>query len=95
MPDCLAEVDATGTIGPGFSGPPIIFISYSPAHYLRWTLAISRRSNPSKRIFLLGDATNKRSVRGVAEVVDFESLGGTEKERTFQQPAGWARLEKN
>ena len=54
-----------------------------------------RRSNPSKRIFLLGDATHKRSVRGVAEFVDFESLGGTEKERAFQQPVGWARLEKN
>ena len=66
-------------------GPPILFIHYGPAHYLWWTLAVARRSNPGQRIVLLGDATNKRSVRGVAEFVDFESLSGTEKEQEFQR----------
>jgi hypothetical protein len=41
--------------------------------------------NPAKRIFLLGDATNSRSARGVAEFVDFESLSGTQKEREFHR----------
>lgn len=85
MPDCLAKVDVDATNSRGFSGPPILFIHYGRAHYLRWTLAVARRSNPSKRIVLLGDATNKRSVRGVAEFVDFESLSGTEKEQEFQR----------
>lgn len=66
-------------------GPPILFIHYGPAHYLWWTLTVARRSNPGQRIVLLGDATNKRSVRGVAEFVDFESLSGTEKEHEFQR----------
>jgi hypothetical protein len=33
----------------------------------------------------LGDSTNKHIVRGVAEFVDFESLGGTGKELEFQR----------
>jgi len=66
-------------------GPPILFIHYGPAHYLRWALAAARRSNPGKRIILLGDAANRRGARGVAEFVDFESLGGTGKEREFQR----------
>jgi hypothetical protein len=80
----MAKVDAAMK-SPGFSGPPILFIHYGPAHYLRWALAAARRSNPGKRIVLLGDATNKRSAHCVAEFVDFESLGGTEKEREFQR----------
>lgn len=85
MTDCMAKVDAAATNSRGFSGPPILFIHYGPAHYLWWTLAVARRSNPNKRIVLLGDATNQRSVRGVAEFVDFESLSGTEKEQEFQR----------
>lgn len=84
MTDCMAKVDAAATNSRGFSGPPILFIHYGPAHYLRWTLGLARCSNPGKRIVLLGDATNKRSVRGVAEFVDFEFLSGTEKEQEFQ-----------
>ena len=80
----MAKVDAAMK-SPGFSGPPILFIHYGPAHYLRWALAAARRSNPGKRIVLLGDATNKRSAHCVAEFVDFASLGGTEKEREFQR----------
>ena len=85
MTDCMAKVDAAATNSRGFSGPPILFIHYGPAYYLPWTLAVARRSNPGKRIVLLGDATNKRSVRGVAEFVDFESLCGTDKEQEFQR----------
>lgn len=67
------------------NGSPILFIHYGPAHYLRWTLAVARRSHPRKRIILLGDATNESSAQGVAEFVDYESLGGTQKEREFQR----------
>ncbi len=65
-------------------GPPILFIHYGPANYLRWTLAVARRFNPDKQIVLLGEVSNSRSARGVAEFVDFESLSGTEKEQEFQ-----------
>jgi hypothetical protein len=64
---------------------PLCFIHYGPAAYLRWTLQFARFSNPLKRIFLLGDATNKRFARGFAEFIDFESLAGTQKEREFQR----------
>lgn len=85
MTDCMAKVDAAATNSRGFSGPPILFIHYGPAHYLWWTLAVARRSNPGKRIVLLGDATNKLRAHGIAEFVDFESLSGTEKEQEFQR----------
>lgn len=85
MTDCMAKVDAAATNSRGFSGPPVLFIHYGPAYYLPWTLAVARRSNPGKRIVLLGDATNKRSAHGVAEFFDFESLCGTHKEMEFQR----------
>lgn len=85
MTDFMAKVDATATIGPGFSGPPILFIHYGSVHYLRWVLAVARRSNPGKRIVLLGDASNRHSARGVAEFVDFESLVGNKNERELQR----------
>ena len=65
--------------------PPILFIHYGPAYYLRWALGFARRSNPGKRIILLGDSTNKHIARGLAEFVDFKSLGGTQKEQEFQR----------
>ena len=64
---------------------PIIFIHYGPADYLRRTLHSAHRANPDKRIILLGDSSNQRFSRGVAEFVEFESLAGGEKERTFQK----------
>lgn len=48
--------------GPHAAAPdaaPIIFIHYGDAGYLRHTLAAARRSNPGKRIILLGDPTNR------------------------------------
>jgi hypothetical protein len=66
-------------------GAPILFIHYGPADYLRWTLERARISNPEKRIVLLGDATNKRFARAVAEFIDFESLAGTQNELEFQR----------
>ena len=84
MTDCMAKVDAAGTNSLGLSGSPILFIHYGPANYLRWTLAVARRFNPDKQIVLLGEVSNSRSARGVAEFVDFESLSGTEKEQEFQ-----------
>lgn len=45
---------------------PIIFIHYGNASYLRYTLETARRSNPGKRIILLGDESNKHLAgRGV------------------------------
>ena len=64
---------------------PILFIHYGAAEYLKWTLRRARASNPGKRIVFLGDKSNKRFSRGVAEFFEFESLAGGEKETTFQQ----------
>ncbi len=54
--------------------PPLIFIHYGAAPYLRWTLRTARRTNPGKRIILLGDAQNRSSARGLAEHVEFSHL---------------------
>ncbi|TSA31390.1 MAG: hypothetical protein D4R65_11205 [Verrucomicrobiaceae bacterium] len=64
---------------------PIIFIHYGPAHYLKWTLKAARRTNPDKRIVLLGDPSNRRFVGGGVQFVDFETLAGGEKEGEFQK----------
>lgn len=45
---------------------PLIFIHYGPAHTLRTVFLAAQRSNPQRRIILLGDETNRRFVpRGV------------------------------
>jgi len=85
MDDSQIKVDSASAGSHGLSGAPILFIHYGSAHYLRWVMAVARRSNPGRRIILLGDASNRQSARCVAEFVDFESLGGTGKEREFQR----------
>jgi hypothetical protein len=85
MVDSKVKIDGAVPDAHGFSKASILFIHYGAAHYLRWALAAARRSNPGKRIVLLGDAANRQSARGVAEFVDFESLGGTAKEQEFQR----------
>lgn len=61
------------------TGPdaPILFIHYGRSAYLRRTLAAARRSNPRKRIVLLGDDTNRDMATGLAEFCDYRtcSLG--------------------
>ena len=67
---------------------PLIFIHYGPARYLRWTLLAARRTNPEKRIILLGDESNRRFACGVAEFFLFENYATgaalAEFERVFQ-----------
>lgn len=63
----------------------MIFIHYGPAHYLRWTLKAARRTNPDKRIVLLGDPSNRRLAGSGVQFVDFETLAGGEKEREFEK----------
>jgi hypothetical protein len=53
---------------------PLIFIHYGPARYLRWTLEAARRTNPEKRIILLGDQSNRHFTQGVAEFFFFEEF---------------------
>ena len=64
---------------------PILFIHYGPAHYLKWALEVARRTNPEKRIVLLGDPSNRRFARRGVEFIDFETLRVGEKEREFQK----------
>jgi hypothetical protein len=63
--------------------PPILFIHYGPALYLRWTLESARRHNPSCRIILLGDESNRHNTKGIAEFHAFEKFSHTELVREF------------
>lgn len=53
---------------------PILFIHYGPASYLRWTLKGARRTNPEKRIVLLGDERNRHFAKGIADFFLFENF---------------------
>ncbi len=64
---------------------PILFIHYGPASYLHWTLRCARRTNPDKRIFLLGDESNRRSAEGAAEYFPFEDFSSGAKHARFQE----------
>ena len=64
---------------------PILFIHYGPASYLRSTLRCAKRTNPDKRIILLGDEANRRSADGSAEFFPFENFSSGEKSARFQQ----------
>lgn len=53
---------------------PLIFIHYGDAGYLRYTLDTAQRSNPDKRIILLGDDSNRKFCRGKVEHIPFSRL---------------------
>ena len=67
------------------SEAPIIFIHYGPANYLQWALESARKTNPEKRVILLGDQSNRKYARGHAEFVDFNGLSGGEKTAAFDR----------
>jgi hypothetical protein len=62
---------------------PVIFIHYGRAAYLRRALWAARRSNPRKRIILLGDESNRNLARGVAEFHPYEALTRSVKAGEF------------
>jgi hypothetical protein len=62
---------------------PIVFIHYGQAAYLRRALMAARRSNPRKRIILLGDETNRNLARGVAEFYPYQAFARSAKAREF------------
>lgn len=70
------------------SQAPLLFIHYAPASYLTWTLRAARRTNPEKRIILLGDESNRAATRGIAEFFPFEEYAVGKKlaefDRSFQ-----------
>lgn len=39
---------------------PIVFIHYGDTPYLKYTLALAKKQNPDKTVFLLGDEKNKK-----------------------------------
>ena len=65
--------------------PPLIFIHYGPADYLRRTLLCARDSNPAKRVVLLGDESNRRFVGSRVDFVPLAELAGSEKEKEFEK----------
>lgn len=42
---------------------PIVFIHYGDTPYLKYTLALAKKQNPDKTVFLLGDEKNKKYER--------------------------------
>ena len=64
---------------------PLIIIHYGPARYVRRTLETALRSNPDKRIVLLGDSSNRQLVPGGVDFYDFESFAGQDEEIRFQR----------
>lgn len=67
------------------TGPdaPILFIHYGRSPYLRRTLVAARRSNPRKRIVLLGDDTNREMAHGLAEFCDYRTCSHGPKASEF------------
>jgi hypothetical protein len=45
--------------------PPMILCHYGDTHHLRHTLAAATRSNPRRRLVLLGDAANAHQARSL------------------------------
>jgi hypothetical protein len=64
---------------------PILLIHYGPAAYLRRTLLCARKTNPDKRIILLGDSSNRRFAAGTAEFFPFEEFSAGTKHARFQE----------
>jgi len=66
-------------------GAPILFIHYGPAAYLRWTLRCARKTNPEKRVILLGDRSNRRFVPETVEFFPFEEFSSGVKHARFRK----------
>jgi hypothetical protein len=64
---------------------PIVFIHYGPSRYLWWTLRAAVQSNPGKKIYFLGDDTNKQFVPNGVDFLPFASLEVSPKLHRFRQ----------
>lgn len=74
--------------------PPLILVHYGPSTYLRYTLRAARRSNPGKKIFFLGDETNRRFCPSSVEFLPWRDLARgskLEKFRSVFEPIEGAR----
>jgi len=58
---------------------PIVFIHYGPSGYLRHTLRAALRSNPAKRIYFLGDDSNRRFCPSGVEYLSLDLFTKTPK----------------
>lgn len=71
--------------------PPLVFIHYGKSHYLRQTLRSAASSNPDKRIFFLGDNSNRTIAKNFADLTEFkylENVKTVEFDRVFQSIQG-------
>lgn len=64
---------------------PIIFIHYGKAPYLPLTLCSARASNPDKRVFLIGDDSNKPCVPDGCSFADYHELETASAVLAFDQ----------
>jgi hypothetical protein len=77
---------------------PIVFVHYGRSAYLRQTLRAARRSNPGKKVFFLGDETNRYLCpRGVDFLpwCDFTRSRKLDKFRAVFRPIEGARHKFN
>ena len=65
---------------------PILFCHYGNSTYLKYTLKAAKLFNPSKRIILLGDSTNRDvAVRSGVEHFFFSNYDNSEEIMTFDK----------
>lgn len=65
--------------------PPLLFIHYGDAQYIQYTLAAARKTNPDKRIVLLGDQSNAKYQQLGIEHVHFMNYANRPESKTFQE----------
>ena len=64
---------------------PIIFIHYSDSEYLRYSLSLAKKTNPDKRVILLGDESNKHYEKYGIEHYMFEDYFKGPEVETFER----------
>ena len=63
---------------------PLIFIHYGPSAYLRQTLSAAKQSNPSKRVYFLGDVENRRFCPSGVEFAPLADFAQGQKIQDFR-----------
>lgn len=67
------------------SKTPIIFIHYGDSEYLKYTLDLARKTNPQKRVVLLGDEKNKKYEKLGIEHIPFAKYDYGKEIETFEK----------
>src|SRR5258708_11569759 len=64
---------------------PIVFIHYGNSSYLKYTIRSARKSNPEKRIILLGDMSNANLKKFGIDHYCFKDYEDSDELKTFDK----------